>query len=618
MSGLARFTLAQRLVAVAVATVTLSALLGLLVVLAERMSSAKAQFEQEGRGLLKAMQPMLENTLITGDLATVQQTFDAIVKQEQVLQIDLTDPGRTRTILSAVDTTPLPDDTTGAAWAWLERWVGMPSARSEQTIQIGGVDYGHVVLTMSTGTLKQSLRYVTLTFVLTWLLCVVLITLALWALLQSSLRPLTALSEAAQRMARGDRQARAPQANVAELTTLVNAFNQMVSSVQSREDQLVQAKEDAEAGARAKAAFLATMSHEIRTPMNGIIGMTELTLDSDLAPQQRQQLDLVKQSALSLLVIIDEILDFSKIEAGKLQLEETDFKLEDLIRDSMHLVAHPAQTKHLTLTLDMAPGIPDWVRGDPGRLRQVLLNLLSNAIKFTAQGGVTVKVTPGNGPELLAFSVTDTGIGMDATRHALVFQPFTQADASTTRQYGGTGLGLTICERLVDLMGGHIGVSSELGRGSTFYFTVRLPTGEAPLAAAAMPPSTTVEARSLDVLLVEDHPVNQKLATALLHKKGHHVKLATNGQEALAELRQHVFDVVLMDMQMPVMDGLAATRQWRSEETQLQRRRTPIIAITANAMKEDQTACLASGMDDYLSKPLRADDLYAKLSALAG
>jgi two-component system, sensor histidine kinase and response regulator len=357
--------------------------------------------------------------------------------------------------------------------------------------------------------------------------------------------------------------------------------------------------------------------------------MTDLALDTGLTAEQRDYLETIKLSAGALLNVINDILDFSKIEAGKIDLEETGFDLGDCIAGALKTMALRADEKHLELLCDVAVSVPEMVSGDPGRLRQVLLNLLGNALKFTAEGEVGLKVTVDVFEEnavVLHFIVSDSGVGIASEKLHVIFDSFTQADTSTTRQFGGTGLGLTISRRLVEMMGGRIWVESEPGFGSRFHFTVRLRTMTVAAAAlhnAVSPaPMTTRYAlrnhgdgrKALDILVADDNRVNQKVAGRLLEKRGHHVVLAGNGHEALAALTQHSFDLVLMDVHMPGMDGFETTIAIREQEKTTGAHQS-IVAMTAMVMKGDRERCIDAGMDGYISKPIDLQQLDDVLDA---
>ena len=402
-----------------------------------------------------------------------------------------------------------------------------------------------------------------------------------------------------------------------DMEGLNKSLTSEIEYVKNIEGELKKARDEAEKMSRTKGEFLANMSHEIRTPMNGVIGTLQLLDNTELTESQREYVNVAYKSADALLSILNDILDLSKIEAGKLEFEAIPFDLREIVNDVVVLHSLKAEQVGIYLNSEIDERIPENVVGDPTRIRQVLVNLISNAIKFTSEGGVTVRLRlklKDENEALIRVEVIDTGIGVPTNKHQKLFLAFSQADGSTTRKHGGSGLGLAIVRQLVDMMHGKLGIDSEVGKGSKFWFVIPLGIAKEELEKKEVV-IKRIEPLELEgrVLLVEDNPVNQMVARKMLEKLGLESALAENGQEALDILEREEFNVVLMDCQMPIMDGFEATRLWRTYENKSAKGHLPIIAMTANVMEGDRELCLLSGMDDYLGKPVRQAELGALL-----
>ncbi len=495
--------------------------------------------------------------------------------------------------------------------------------------QYSSIDWGWIHIGLSLETFNADIKTMYLRTLLLALICLIVGCSIAPVFARRLTNPISTLVNTTELVAYGDLAARVNIRTGDELEFLGQSFNTMTEKLQQTQTETVTAKNRAEAASKAKSQFLANMSHEIRTPMNGVLGLLGLLRNAPVGDEQLRMIQMAHGSAEKLLEIINNILDFSKIEAGKLQIHSTYFTPADLVREVIDMFWIKVQGTNVNLMCAIDDAVPKAVKADNVRIRQVLINLIGNAIKFTEQGEVSLRLTlAGKTSEhaLLRFEIQDTGSGIPPDKQQVVFDPFSQADNSMSRQYEGTGLGLAISKELVEAMGGHIGLQSELGKGSLFWFTIRTQN------TGVIPASTPFDGRVAEsvvrhgrdqmprVLLAEDNRVNQELGRMVLESLDCEVDVAWNGREAVEAVLEKDYDLVLMDCQMPEMDGYEATviiRQSESEST-VEKRRTYIVALTANVMDGDRDLCIAAGMDDYVSKPFKPRQIQALLDRCCG
>jgi signal transduction histidine kinase/CheY-like chemotaxis protein len=578
-----------------------------------RLQDLHQELNDNGQLIASQLAPASEYGVVSGNLQVFDTLLNATLNTPHVRFLEVRD--RHDEILVYVEQPQAIDS--GAQVAVYHAPIHLLRADDAVIAQTDNKYLGRVVVGLSTDAFNNRQQRILLKAAALALLALVVTFLLARRLARHLSQPLSAMSDAVVAIEAGNYQTRLPELGDSELGALARHINSLAHGLAHASQQqqhamglLIKAREESEQANRAKSEFLAMMSHELRTPMNGVLGMLQLLETTEMIQEQAEYAALASESTEHLLKVINDILDFSRIERGALELERITFNLVELIQSSAQVFQHSAQQRALSLEVELMPGLEQvQVQGDPTRIRQILVNLIGNALKFTEAGGIRLDVRwQALDSDVLWFTcaVHDSGIGISAERLEHMFDAFQQADNSISRRYGGTGLGLPIARTLAERMGGTLVAESEEGRGSTFTLELPLPFSRQPSPAVQGSADLPGNGQGQHVMLVEDNPVNQTVIEAMLRSLGYQVSLVGDGAQAVQLASQQLFDAVLMDCRLPIMDGYQATRQIRAQPGRAQ---LPIIALTANALQGDREACLNAGMNDYLAKPFKRVDL---------